>query len=107
MAYSKFRNKKVTNRDGARFDSMKEMARWAELRLLERDNRITELCRQVPFPIVINDQKICKYIADFTYIQDGKLILEDVKSKYTAKLPMYRLKKKLMLAVLGLEITEV
>jgi len=100
--FSKYRNNKVTV-DGIKFDSQKEAGRWLQLKLL----KVTDLQRQVKFPIVINDQKICKYVADFTYYKNGKLIVEDVKSEFTKKLPVYRLKKKLLKAVLGIEITEI
>jgi hypothetical protein len=40
-------------------------------------------------------------VADFTYIQDEKYIVEDYKGVETA---VFRLKKKLMLAVHGIDI---
>ena len=46
-------------------------------------------------------------MAFFTYILNGKLVVEDVKSEWTAKLPMYRLKKRWMKAEYGIDITEI
>ncbi len=51
--------------------------------------------------------KICAYLADFTYNRNGKEIVEDVKSEMTRKLPVYKLKKKLMKAILNIEIQEI
>ena len=48
-----------------------------------------------------------KYVADFVYQEKGQLVVEDVKSKMTRNLPVYRLKKHLMKSVHGLEIREI
>lgn len=103
---NKYRNKKATSLDGEVFDSTKELKRWNELKLLQAGKVISELQRQVVFPIVINGHKVCKYIADFVYIEGEKYVVEDLKSEYTKKLPVYRLKKKLLKAVLDIEILE-
>ena len=107
---SKFNNKK-TIVDGLKFDSLKESKRYTELKFLQDNKRIADLKMQVKFPIVVNGFKICTYIADFTY-QDlipfsQPKIVEDVKSEFTRKQPVYRLKKKLMIAVHNIEIKEV
>ncbi len=49
---------------------------------------------------------ICKYVADFTYVENGQQVIEDVKSPITRLNPVFRLKKK-MLAAMGVEIQEV
>src|SRR3990172_3854168 len=46
------------------------------------------------------------YNPDFSYRKSG-LVVEDVKSPVTRKLPAYRLKKKLMLACYGITIVEI
>jgi hypothetical protein len=107
---SKFNNKK-TIVDGLKFDSLKESKRYTELKFLKDNKRIADLKMQVKFPIVVNGFKICTYIADFCY-QDlttfsQPKIVEDVKSEFTRKQPVYRLKKKLMIAVHNIEIKEV
>ena len=100
--------------DGQKFDSMKEAARWQELKLLERAGEIRDLQRQVPF-VVIPVQKDergkviereVKYVADFTYVEKGKLTrtVEDVKG---LKTEVYKLKRKLMLYRNGIRIKEV
>lgn len=101
---SKHRNIK-TEIDGIVFDSKLEATRYSDLRLMEKAGAISDLALQVPFEIVINDQLICKYVADFVYNdKDGKQVVEDAKGQLTQ---VYRLKKKLMRAVLGIEIVEV
>jgi hypothetical protein len=59
-----------------------------------------------PFRLVVNGIHICDYESDFTYRRDGKLVVEDVKSKPTVT-RLYRVKKKLMRAIHGIEIQEV
>lgn len=101
---SKYRNKKVTI-DGIRFDSQHEANRWCELKLMERSGLISELERQVKFVLIAKSEhgRAIHYIADFTYRQDGRLIIEDAKG---FKTDVYRLKKRMM-AEMGLEIVEV
>ena len=92
-----------TTIDGITFASKAEAARYQQLKLLVRAGDIEDLVLQPKFSIVINDQKICTYIADFQYYQDGKIIIEDVKGVRT---PVYNLKKKLVKALHGIEILE-
>ncbi len=107
---SKFKNKK-TIIDGITFDSKKESQRYSTLKALQDSGKIKDLQMQVKYRIVIDSYKICTYIADFSYKDLTTFlqptIVEDVKSEYTKKMPIYRLKKKLMLAVFGIEIKEV
>ena len=108
----KYRNTPVVV-DGIRFDSKKEAKRWGELRSLEMASRdgISRLQRQVPFALDVNGQRICKYVADFMYYDHRwdpiRLRVEDVKSPATRKNPVYRIKKKLMKAIHGIDIMEV
>jgi hypothetical protein len=110
VARTKFRNVKVTV-DGITFDSKWEAARWSQLRLEEKAGTIRRLIRQRPFAITVNDFPVCTYVADFVYEREvpfasgasWQTIVEDAKGMRTE---MYRLKKKLMRAVLGVEILE-
>jgi hypothetical protein len=91
--------------DGINFDSKKEAIRYQELKLLERAGEITELDRQVPYRCEIDGDLICTYKADFQYLENGwKLVCEDVKGFRT---PLFKLKKKLVQALFGVEIREV
>lgn len=102
-APSKFRNRRVEV-DGLKFDSVKESKRWAELQFMERAGEIKNLQRQVRIPIVINGIKVCTYVADFTYDELAGHVVEDVKSVFTRKDALFRLKAKLLKAVLGIDI---
>ena len=101
----KYKNVKTTL-DGITFDSKKESARYAELRLLARSGLIQNLRLQVPYELIPKQQgeRAVKYIADFVYTEGDETVVEDVKG---IKTDVYRLKKKLMLKVHGLRIREV
>lgn len=100
-----------TEHAGRTFDSKHEayIAQILETsrRATDPAKRVVELEYQVVFPIVINKEKVCKYIADFraTYA-DGHVEVIDAKSPATKKDKTYRLKKKLVKAVHGIEIIE-
>lgn len=110
---NKYNNQKV-ELDGHKFDSQKEMRRYAELKLLQEAGEISHLSLQEPFVLQPafrdskgNKQQAIKYVADFCYLtKEGEYVIEDVKSPATRKNPVYRLKKKMM-AFKGYEITEV
>jgi hypothetical protein len=91
--------------DGQTFHSKKEANRYQELKLLEKAGEIRFLETQVSYTIRVNGMHICNYICDFRYTIPGQypVCVEDVKGVLT---PVYRLKKKLMLAVHGIEIIE-
>jgi putative sterol carrier protein len=100
---SKYGNKKVTV-SGKRFDSKKESQRYLELKSKVDRKEIQGLQTQVRFKIIINEILICTYIADFVYYDAlGKRFVEDTKGFLTKE---YKLKKKMMLAVHGIEIIE-
>lgn len=88
------------------FASKKELARWEELKLLQRGKVISELKRQVRYPLAVNGVKICTYVADHVYLEGEAKIVEDVKSKFTKTMPMYKMKKALLKAIYGIEIRE-
>lgn len=94
---SKYGNKKVLI-DGIKFDSMAEGKRYKELKLLQRAGIIKELELQPKFLLQESFKKNGKtyrkveYIADFQYIENGKVVVEDVKGKETE---VFKLKHKL------------
>lgn len=82
-----------------RFASQAEYRRYLELKLFA-----TNLELQPKFPIVVNNKKICTYVADFKYLDDkGNEVIEDVKG---VKTPVYKLKKKLVEALYPIKIIE-
>ena len=119
----KYGNKKVEI-DGHVFDSRKEARRYQELRLLERAGAIQNLQMQVKFVLIPAQREFtneidkktgrfkkgkllereCSYIADFQYIENGKLIVEDTKGFRTKD---YIIKRKLMLHEYGIRIKEI
>jgi len=101
----KYRNRKIVY-NGVEFDSKKEYNRYIELKYMAINGSIKELNVHVIFSLDINKYHICNYIADFTYIVGNDLIVEDVKSEITRKLPVFALKKKLMKAILNIDIKE-
>ena len=95
-----------TEIDGIVFDSKHEAKRYQELRLLEQAREITNLCMQVPFELMPKSKygMPIRYIADFTYNDlNGQLIVEDAKG---VKTPVYRLKRRMMAELKGIEIKE-
>ena len=105
---SKYHSKKTTV-DGITFDSKKEANRYCELKLLEKAGVIKGLFRQVKFELIPKHTidgitiRATRYIADFTYYENGNLVVEDVKGYRTAE---YKRKKKQMLEKYGIEIKE-
>ena len=95
----KYRNCKV---DG--FDSRKEQRRYLDLARLETMGVIHALRTQVKYPLVVNGTKVCSYTADFVYKVGEEEVVEDAKGFRTR---VYRLKKKLMYACLGIVVMEV
>lgn len=121
----KYNNTKFTNNSG-KWDSKKEYRRYLLLSDMEKKGEITDLRRQVKFVLIpslyeieevqlktkIKQKKVCverecSYCADFTYQENGKYIVEDVKSEITRKNSEYIIKRKLMRHVHGLAIREV
>lgn len=118
---NKYRNTK-TIVDGIEFDSRKEAARYKELKLLEAAGEISNLERQVKFVLIPTQrepdfvgvrggikkgkviEKECSYLADFVYIRDGEVIVEDTKGIRTKD---YIIKRKLMLYLSGIRIQEI
>lgn len=118
---NKYKNTK-TIVDGIEFDSRKEAARYKELKLLEAAGEISNLEMQVKFVLIPTQrepdfvgvrggikkgkviEKECSYLADFVYIRDGEVIVEDTKGIRTKD---YIIKRKLMLYLLGIRIQEI
>lgn len=94
---NKYRNKK-TQVDMYVFDSIAESRRYKELALLQKAGEIRNLELQPRFLLQDSFKKNGKtyrkieYIADFQYIEKGKIIIEDVKGKETE---VFKLKRKL------------
>ena len=110
----KYGNRKIETEDGI-FDSLKELRRWRELKLLAQAGEIGALRRQVTFQLIPAQydrrtgkllERAVKYVADMVYETDGFTVVEDVKSPAT-RTPEYVIKRKLMLERYGIKIQEV
>ncbi len=122
----KYHNKKISV-GGEVFDSKREYNRYCELKLYERLGRISDLKRQVVFELIPAQrapstsvfkrgprkgepkpgcvvESAVKYIADFTYMLNGVLVVEDAKGARTKD---YIIKRKLMLYLKNIRIREV
>lgn len=102
---NKFFAKKV-DYDGHRFDSTKERNRYIELKDLESKGIIQNLKIQPEYELQekFRDKqnraiRSITYKADFAYYdtRTNENIVEDVKSPYTAKDKVYRLKMKMFI----------
>jgi hypothetical protein len=80
--------------DGKVFASKREAARYAELRLLEKQGLISHLECQPVFRVTINGHPFCRYTGDFAYFEAGERVIEDTKSSGTRKDAAYRLRKR-------------
>lgn len=126
---SKYGNKKVTF-NGIKFDSKKEAERYKFLLMMKNAGEITDLELQKRFEIIPSQyeevetgevykrgdkkgqpktKKKCfeqsvVYVADFAYKKNGQLVVEDTKGMLT---PDYIIKRKLMLYILGIKISEI
>lgn len=101
---------KPTTVDNIRFASQKEARRYSELKLLERAGKIRNLKVQPPFRLEVGDVLVCRYLADFSYVDDERtpaFVVEDVKSEATRKNRAYRIKVKLLKALHGISVVEV
>lgn len=116
---NKYRNRKITM-DGISFDSVQEYNRWCELQLFERAGKIQKLQRQIKYILIPTQygferdkktgrkKRVCwerktEYVADFVYLENDKLIVEDCKGFRTKE---YIIKRKLMLQNYGIRIRE-
>jgi hypothetical protein len=110
MKPSRWLNKPERCNEGVMQQSGMEAARCTELHLLLRAGEITDLEAhpQPRLDLVVNDVKVGAYLPDFVYhdVRSGQKVVEDVKGQ-AGMTAVYQLKKKLVLACHGIEITEV
>ena len=82
-----------TQVDGIWFDSKAEAARYEELKLLQLAGNIVIQKIHPQFPIVYNSTVICIVELDFQYLENGKVVYQDVKGKDN---DLSRLKRRLV-----------
>lgn len=92
--------------DGHVFASQAEARRYGELLLLQKAGEITDLECQPRFPLRVNGVVVAHYVGDFRYRKrDAALVVEDVKGGPVT--PVFALKRKMVEAQYGIQITEV
>ena len=97
LIQNKYKNKEIIV-NGIKFQSIAESRRYKELALLEKAGKISNLKLQPRFLLQEGFKKNGKtyrkieYIADFRYIENDKIVVEDVKGKETE---VFKLKHKL------------
>lgn len=92
--------------DGIRFHSIGEANRWFALRTLATNGVISDLRRQVRYPLAIRTEHgefKRTYVADFVYRENGAEIVEDWKGFVTGD---YKIKRDLMRVLHGITIRE-
>lgn len=77
------------------FKTKKDATSYAKLHNIETKFILTKTTTEPVYKdVTILDRSV--YTADFTYIEDGEFIIEDVKSDYTRKEADYVLRKKFL-----------
>lgn len=121
----KYGNSK-TSFGGVEYDSKRERDRHIYLMGQERQGVISDLKRQVTFHLLPAQyetvekqlktktkqvsqcvERAVDYTADFTYMKDGKLVVEDVKASKSILAKEFVIKRKMMLYFHGIKIREV
>lgn len=107
MRRRKYGNKPV-EMDGIKFASKKERNKYAELVILERGGLISDLKPHPKFELnALGGGKVGVYTADASYIENGCLVVLDIKSPSTAKETSYRMRFRHMQQQYGITIKEV
>ena len=129
MARAKYKNRRVTF-EGETYASRKELKRFQELELMQAAGRITGLRKQVKFVLIPAQyepdwvdyskstqgrkrkgkliEREVSYIADFVYLKDGKMVVEDAKGYRGGEAyALFKVKKKMMLYFHNIKVQEV
>lgn len=108
--YRKLRKRlKYRNQPTGGYASKKEFNRAQELKLLARAGVISDLEDQPIYRfegLTYDSGRTVTYRADFSYRENGGLVVEDVKSEAT-RTPVYKIKKALMRVYHNIEVVEV
>lgn len=109
---SKFNNVKV-DIDGHTFDSKKEAEFYGQLKIKKNAGLIKDFQMQVRYDIIVNSIMIGKYFLDFLVENnDGSIEYIDIKGKDSKtnkfiKTGVFALKKRLVEAIYGINISMV
>lgn len=104
--WTKYRNQ-ITEYGGHKYHSKKEAAYAQELDWKVKMKEVVKWERQVAMQINFAGIKVTTYICDFVVTYHDRVEYVDVKGyKKGAAYDIFRIKKKLVLAVYGIEIIE-
>lgn len=111
---SRYGNKIFKDQDGITWHSVYEKHCWLILKDFEKKGYLFNLERQVEYPFVVNQIKIFKYVADFTFdlkrsednLEYYQKFVLDAKSPVTRKFQRYNWQKKAMKAFYNLQLVE-
>lgn len=98
-----------TTVDGIKFDSRAEAVRYTDLKIKQVAGAIKDLQLQptfilaesVKFDGAKRAKPALRYVGDFSYIENGKRIVEDVKGMET---PAFKIKRHLMKSIHGIDV---
>lgn len=116
---------KIKTKDGE-FDSKKEYQRFLQLNKMLAAGEISDLKLQPSFELIpaqrepdtigprggVKKGKVLEravsYVADFSYVQNGKLVVEDVKGfRDSTAYDVFVIKRKLLLYLKGIRVKEI
>ena len=100
--------KECGHRDIQYFMSEKERNRASELILLEQSGRISQLKFQPRYDLKVDGIKVTTYVADASYVIDGKQVVEDTKPPNKFLDPVSKIKINLFNAIYskhGIQLT--
>lgn len=117
---SKYNNQK-TYVDNIKFDSKKEADRYLYLKSQQEQGNISNLELQKKFELIpkqeykrldgsIEKIRPCHYVADFSYIEQGIQVVEDIKgfsfnkNNFSTQTEAFKIKRKLFILKYGSEI---
>lgn len=112
ILFAKAKGNKYHAEKSGGYASRKEHRRANELHLLQRAGLISGLREQVSYELIPAQrgadgkviERACSYVADFVYTDEhGNTVVEDTKGLKTKE---YIIKRKLMLHVHGIRISE-
>ena len=92
--------------DGIFLHSKKEARHYKTLKAMQQAGIIRDLETQPKFKLDINGTHICNYFADFKYF-DNELDREVIVGVKGVRTQVYKLKKRLMLAIHDIEVEEI
>lgn len=92
---SKYKSTKVLV-NNTKFDSLSEARRYSKLVYLFNIGQISEVELQPVFKVVISKKHVFTYKADFRYLYQNKIFVDDEKGNLT---PVFKLKLKIIKAL--------